>query len=602
MIIAALTGLLALAGIAHACVPDRSNNVYGGGAAVWCSPANVDYYGYFLPMMLNQCSQQQVNPQSPDTFACEESTRSCQKRCNTNSDCVTYYGDDRLQQPCLDQWQTNQQCYGYSPETNGAHIVKFCGCYTADDCPNKELCVIGVCRCAYDFNCGRAQICIQGQRSWNEIGQNGAFTERSSYGECACDLANPSASCNGNGVCVRRQDDNNIAHSTWQRVPSGGMVHSGVCKCYKGWAGRFCQDNVVRRTRCNGHGVALCNREQSSNFRSVVSRYTGVSFGLYECDYTSVGWQDDWNSAPKPGEPGCQCDPGFYPDVSVSSTGHCAQLLPCDNGSGAAAGTVQIDGYCRCFSDFYDARYIDQTLQPTPGHCVPGCAQTICSGHGTCIPTAGSNTQFNAACQCDAGWTNSPLTERDKNAFVSLFEQKRYCDIPYELINGQQVLCGFYGQIDQIALHQCSLKPEYASVASEFRQDLITGLWFRSCPVPVTGPFTGLQCTGALFGQCVADGHGGFQCKCNNGFTGSDCRTRTCPTFAYVNGDICSGNGFCDNATPTSPEQGRCICKPGYFGDACERRAIDCAQSQPVYTFQSQQASIPDLLSQLASQ
>jgi hypothetical protein len=79
--------------------------------------------------------------------------------------------------------------------------------------------------------------------------------------------------------------------------------------------------------------------------------------------------------------------------------------------------------------------------------------------------------------------------------------------------------------------------------------------------------------------QC--SGHGvcdpvTFRCYCSKGFSGGDCSERVCPSakswFSYPTADnvahfdlaTCSNMGLCDKTT------GKCQCRPGFYGEACE--------------------------------
>ncbi|GMH98156.1 hypothetical protein TrST_g6758 [Triparma strigata] len=84
-------------------------------------------------------------------------------------------------------------------------------------------------------------------------------------------------------------------------------------------------------------------------------------------------------------------------------------------------------------------------------------------------------------------------------------------------------------------------------------------------------------------GQCVGqkqDGNVnkiGHECKCHDGFTGTTCSLRICPSgrswadpasavqTAHADGVECSRFGFCDRAT------GKCACRDGFEGNACQR-------------------------------
>jgi hypothetical protein len=79
------------------------------------------------------------------------------------------------------------------------------------------------------------------------------------------------------------------------------------------------------------------------------------------------------------------------------------------------------------------------------------------------------------------------------------------------------------------------------------------------------------QCSG--HGVCDPES---FRCYCSAGWQGGDCSERVCPTgaawFSYPSKEnvghfdmkTCSNMGLCDKST------GTCLCRPGFYGEACE--------------------------------
>lgn len=97
----------------------------------------------------------------------------------------------------------------------------------------------------------------------------------------------------------------------------------------------------------------------------------------------------------------------------------------------------------------------------------------------------------------------------------------------------------------------------------------------RSCPVAYN---VFLEATLECAGHGVCD-NSTFTCDCENGYYGGDCATRMCPHgpawFAEATGNNearemteCSNMGTCDQVT------GKCVCRDGFGGSACER--MDC--------------------------
>lgn len=88
----------------------------------------------------------------------------------------------------------------------------------------------------------------------------------------------------------------------------------------------------------------------------------------------------------------------------------------------------------------------------------------------------------------------------------------------------------------------------------------------------------GQTCPNQCSGNGLCDTGATLECRCNDGWTGFDCNSRACPVAkAWVafskttTGDVhdreveCAGVGDCDRQT------GKCACRAGFEGDACER-------------------------------
>lgn len=70
------------------------------------------------------------------------------------------------------------------------------------------------------------------------------------------------------------------------------------------------------------------------------------------------------------------------------------------------------------------------------------------------------------------------------------------------------------------------------------------------------------------------DAESNYGCKCDNGYRGSDCGSRECPSGAdpmrgdgAAEGLDCSSRGQCDYTT------GLCRCYKGFFGERCEEQS-----------------------------
>lgn len=197
-------------------------------------------------------------------------------------------------------------------------------------------------------------------------------------------------------------------------------------------------------------------------------------------------------------------------------------------------------------------------------------------------------------CACDAGWQTAIETQKSNNAQTTLpFEKRVYCDVPVDpnyRPNG--AACGFWAteQIAKGATNWCTIKSEFQSLRAVLSPDPVIKLYVQSCGKSVNPLFLNLECGGSTRGTCLGDNRYGTKCSCKNGYTGLACDDLVCPAFMYINGAVCSGNGFCDNPTLNlgaafDPSAGSCVCKPGFGGYSCEIRRLECGNSQTVRNY-----------------
>ena len=81
----------------------------------------------------------------------------------------------------------------------------------------------------------------------------------------------------------------------------------------------------------------------------------------------------------------------------------------------------------------------------------------------------------------------------------------------------------------------------------------------RSCPKGIQMDNLKSECSGK--GTCDKDG--GYFCRCDPGYTGSRCEV----VPLACNPPTCGDNGSC--------KYGRCLCKAGFLGAACDRQQSD---------------------------
>lgn len=295
--------LFGVARVARACVPRYEFD----GTAVSCL-SEIYGFQYVEFSRFMQCAIYS----NPFADHCEEKYRTCVRACDNDDQCVFPYFDEVKRQKCISTIEDNIECnYGQRSRFVAPRNTKFCQCEKNSDCFNQQICKQGVCVCENNSNCGTSQICVHGPYSWNGFSRRPNFGRAigKPNGECFCDLENPIASCNNNGACVRRNPpETNFAHPVVLPVPHGTPhLQHGLCRCYKGWGGKFCERNVAKETRCNNRGRPLCRAPNTKlTDLNVKSLFTNQELGVGECDFAKLGFAD--TPGVFPGDLGCQCD------------------------------------------------------------------------------------------------------------------------------------------------------------------------------------------------------------------------------------------------------------------------------------------------------
>lgn len=348
------------------------------------------------------------------------------------------------------------------------------------------MCDQALCKCSSTAQCGPGRKCSWLARAWNEVrylGYGPGYTENHPWGQCECDITQGSLGCNGRfvqhrsiivtvvvalfrwfnshkiivcidlryrGTCVDPIfGEDNIAHPLAFEVPKGSGHKPGFCQCANGYNGKFCEHDYARITQCSGNGEPLCDAfGGGKGGEAVVSPYTGRILNAFVCRNENL-----FTNPQTRGEKFCKCDAGWGPeyvgnvDSPLSNQPKCNQKLACVSpNSFQILGAVAGDGFCKCYGDFYDSKLNPSGgFVPQPGSCIGNCRQTICSGHGTCVPDPGSNVEYNSICRCDPGWTTASVTQTD-NLAVPGFESKRYCNTPIDKNNFPTRPCGFFAE------------------------------------------------------------------------------------------------------------------------------------------------------------
>jgi len=193
----------------------------------------------------------------------------------------------------------------------------------------------------------------------------------------------------------------------------------------------------------------------------------------------------------------------------------------------------------------------------------PRC-ENKCSGHGVC-PTSGTGkcecyngvngeaewTDIDCsvrACPKDIAWVGDTVGSNDLHPYVEC-SNKGICD-------RQTGMCDCFIGYDGIACQRMECPDECNGRGMCYPLRILASKVGRKYDDPW-------------------DASKSVGCFCDIGFRGSACELFECPSqadpqggFGNSEGRDCSGRGMCDYDT------GKCRCFVGFFGDACEAKAV----------------------------
>lgn len=351
----------------------------------------------------------------------------------------------------------------------------------------------------------------------------------------------------------------------------------GYCQCDKGW-GRLIP-NVTNATLL------------PKDCRDFLQDACGARcFGNGECRQQMVPQRFSFNgtvvrrerTAPRPT---CKCNPGFVGEYcniwarchslsycsgnGVCTRSHLAERCDCEPGyTGLDCGTVMdscpagCSGHGRCRRDMGGGRWCDCDKNYRGADCleyIGGTCPKHCSGKGSCLP--------DGLCQCSAGWATLDCGLR-------IVQCKHSCGHGYcrggrceceEGWSGKE--CNVYEPFNSTdgcdAMNFCSGKGACVSDENGTAECVcfrgFTGMYCEQ--VENTPEDCPNSCSGN--GRCILMSV--LFCKCEPGWTGSDCSVPTCKnSYLYdpTNKDhVCSGHGVCWGSD--------CMCDFGYGGGDC---------------------------------
>lgn len=595
-----------------ACIPSNSFKLW----PYWRNNRSPDI---FARLKQNQCLHWE-RAGFVDDYCLGSDLNVCAAKCSSDSQCVV--PDDVTNVDAKNSYKQQYCAFKYDDGINIPVVTyrgldsetqfsgpasSVCQCRADGDCKQNERCYQGACMCTNSNQCGAGRKCDWYGRSWNEIGRLGGYRETQPFGQCQCDMQQGRTGCSGRGYCALPSDFTtcgNCVNQVTFEVPSGGQTSHGVCHCLSGFTGKYCEIDDAVNTQCSGNGRPLCKANWAKDSNTIErSLNTGAEIrydaptSLHSCDISKLKYPIE-DAPDARGDLGCQCLPGWGPEIAAPGTSKCSQKIDCQTlaGNGKLVGFLAGDGKCKCLNDFYDSVEAQPGVPlAKAGACLPECRAKRCSGHGTCVPNADSGDQFNSQCACDLGWQTSIVRQKDNESQPNKpFEQKTFCDVPVDPnYTPNNAACGFWAS-EQVAIgsaNWCALKSTYQNtMSSVLAPDAVIKLFVQSCGRSKNPLFLDQVCGGTTRGTCVSDNRYGTVCQCANGYKGLACDDLACPSNMYINGGVCSGSGFCDNPTLSlggafDQSRGSCVCKPGFTGFACELRKLDCGNSQTVRNY-----------------
>lgn len=323
----------------------------------------------------------------------------CVRKCASNSDCLIPGDVTNVDAPnryvqhycnfALDD-STNPVQDGVSNNlvlTPSNSVVRgpsslMCQCILDSDCKNSEVCVSNQCQCRNGEQCGAGRRCIWYGRTYNEFGNNDYYREPRPLGQCQCNPETGRLGCSGRGYCLVPQNHIGCNRCTNQYAfiqPEGRGTSLTVCICLNGFTGKYCETDDAIDQQCSGNGTPLCKASRAKDVNVIAtSLNTGnqIRFDagtpLYLCDVGKLVLPPE-KSPDRRGDLGCQCKPGWGPEVANPGTPKCSQKIDCQTleSNGKLAGFVAGDGKCKCINDYYD-----RSVTPTFLFQIPTLLQT----------------------------------------------------------------------------------------------------------------------------------------------------------------------------------------------------------------------------------
>jgi hypothetical protein len=437
------------------------------------------------------------------------------------------------------------------------------------------------CPVADGVTCGRAAVCTPNgclcSGNYTLAADGSCHACKSGFYGSQCQYK--CAACGNHGTCF------------------DGIDGTGTCRCARGYAGTFCDQECPggASNPCSGHGECLqsgvcdCHSpvndhgdgywagtacsECNPDYLSEHCNVTCPRFNQQICNGRGTCYNGNClGCAPLPTDSASiycgeichrsgivcltfetNCAPGFWGFGCVSLCPG-ADRITGDN-SCTGHGTCSTDsGVCYC-----DTGYSGQDCSSVCPVVRIGNHDYVCNGRGACV---------NSTCKCNHGYYGPSCTSICRGGASNPCNGVGICDAvtgectcaagmagpncDIECAGGRKTPCNNHGQ--------CRAADGTCSCDSNAGAGYFQGAACQRCTTTRGG--------GDCKSICVhgAGNVSGYNCVCDAGFAGVPCNI-TCPGYGTPDG-LCAGHGTCfDGFTG----DGTCTCVDGYFGAGCSQ-------------------------------
>nr|APZ81095.1 Delta [Oopsacas minuta] len=417
-------------------------------------------------------------------------------------------------------------------------------CETGIDLCNPDPCVNGGCtNHMTDYDC----VCDNGYEDKNctEVIDN-CPTSSCEYGICQNSVGSYTCDCSPGFMGTLCDAEINECHP--DPCVTGDcidFVNGYVCNCTDaGYVGRNCSLAAIDHPNPDYCSVdfnsclngATCDTDGAEPFFncSCLDGYSGAYCGdnTDNCpsDPSSNPCDNDAVCIDLPGNDfRCRCQDGYEGSLCADDINEC-DLSPCNNDG--VCSNFHGGFNCTCTVGFEGDTCIDRT-----DYCAMG---NECANEATCV-----NNRFNYTCQCVVGFRGDLCLENIDDCMG--------------------VFCGNGSCVDGVNTFNCECLDGYIGLECDTELDeCVTELSAVILEYPGSSSVCG------VYGECF-DLLAGFDCICNDRYTGDLCRdVITCAD------NPCNASNIVeclDGVTDTY----ECLCLPGFTGPQCEIDIDECA-------------------------